>query len=141
DAMLSSAGLRRDARLVHPHRQQSLAQSVVHLVRAGVAEVLALQIDFRTAEARGEILAEVERCRASDELARASLELGAKFWIATRLLVGALEIEERGHQGFGDVLAAELAEMAVAIGNVLHWRRSSSVYRGPSRPATTRRRW
>ena len=118
--MLSRAGLGRDARLVHPHGEQSLPESVVHLVRAGVAEILALQINFRAAEFRAEIFAQVKRRRASDVLARALLELGAKFWIAARLFVGALELEQRGHQGFGDVLSAELAEVAAAIWNVLH---------------------
>src|ERR1035437_7924490 len=134
--MLSRAGLGRDARLVHAHRQQSLSKGVVHLVRAGVAEVLALQINFRAAQPRREILAQVERRRASHELPRAMRALVAKFWIAARLLVGALKLEQRRHQGFRNVLTAELAEMAAAIGNVLHFLRSSSVYRGLLRPAT-----
>jgi hypothetical protein len=90
-------------------------------VRAGVAEVLALKINFRAAEPRGEILAQVERRRASHELTRALLELVAEFWIAACLFVGALELEQRRHQGFRHVLSAELAEMAAAIGNVLHF--------------------
>ncbi len=119
--MLSRARLGRDARLVHAHGEQSLAERVVHLVRAGVAEILALHINLRAAEFCGEILAQVKRRRASDELARTILQLGAKFWIAAGLLVGALELEQRRHQSFSDVLAAELAEVAAAIGNVLHW--------------------
>src|SRR5208282_2456062 len=138
--MLSRAGLCRDARLVHAYRQQRLSKGVVHLVRAGVAEVLALQINFRAAKPRRQILAQVKRRRASHEFPRALLELVAEFWIAACLLVGALELEQRRHQGFRNVLSAELAEMAAAIGNVLHFLRSSSVYRGPLRRATIRRR-
>ena len=85
-----------------------------------MAEVLALQINLRAAELGGEILAQIKRRRPSHELARAILELVAKFWIAARGLVSALEFEQRGHQGFRDVLAAELAEMTAAIGDVLH---------------------
>ena len=50
DAVLAGAGLGDDAALAHAARQQDLAERVVDLVRAGVVEVLALQIDLRAAE-------------------------------------------------------------------------------------------
>ena len=118
--MLTRAGLGRDARLVHPHRQESLSERVVHLVCAGMAEILALQINFRAAELRGQIRAQVERRRPTHILARELIELGTKLRVAARLFVCALEFEQRRHQGFRDVLSAELTEMAAAIGNVLH---------------------
>ena len=43
DAMLSRAGFGDDAALAHAPRQQHLAEGVVDLVRAGVAEVFALE--------------------------------------------------------------------------------------------------
>ena len=49
-AVLPGAGFGDDARLAHAARQQSLADRVVDLVRAGVTEVLALQVDLRAAE-------------------------------------------------------------------------------------------
>ena len=45
-AVLAGAGLGDDAVLAHPQREQGLAERVVDLVRAGVVEVLALQIDL-----------------------------------------------------------------------------------------------
>ena len=50
DAVHAGAGLGDDARLAHALGQHDLAEHVVHLVRAGVIEVLALEIDFRAAE-------------------------------------------------------------------------------------------
>ena len=44
------AGLRDHAPLAHEAREQRLAEHVVDLVRAGVREVLALQVDARAAE-------------------------------------------------------------------------------------------
>src|SRR5271163_3180298 len=70
DAMLTGTGFGADARLVHPDREERLAEGIVHLVRAGVAEVLALQINLRTAELRGQICAQVEGSWAADVLAR-----------------------------------------------------------------------
>jgi hypothetical protein len=43
--VLTGAGLRDDARLAEALRDQRLAESVVQLVRAGVEQVLALQVD------------------------------------------------------------------------------------------------
>ena len=45
DAMLARAGLGDDALLAHAARQQRLAEAVVDLVRAGVQQVFALEID------------------------------------------------------------------------------------------------
>ena len=46
DAMLARAGLGDDARLAHAPRQQDLAEHIVDLVRAGVVQLLALEVDF-----------------------------------------------------------------------------------------------
>ena len=51
DAMHSCASLRYEALLAHALRQERLADGVVHLVRAGVVEVLPLQNYRRAAEA------------------------------------------------------------------------------------------
>ena len=50
DAMHAGAGLGDDAGLAHALGQHDLAEHVVHLVRAGVVELLALEIDFGAAE-------------------------------------------------------------------------------------------
>ena len=50
DAVLAGAGLGDHARLAHAPREQRLADAVVDLVRAGVVQVLALQVDLRAAE-------------------------------------------------------------------------------------------
>ena len=49
DAMHAGAGLGDDAGLAHAPGQHDLAEHVVHLVRAGVVELLALEIDFGAA--------------------------------------------------------------------------------------------
>jgi hypothetical protein len=50
DAVLARAGLGDDAGLAHALGQQDLAEAVVDLVRAGVVQVLALEVDFRPAQ-------------------------------------------------------------------------------------------
>jgi len=59
--MLPRARFRNDARLAHLHREEPLTDGVVDLVRAGVQQVFALQIDARAAEFRGEARGELQR--------------------------------------------------------------------------------
>ena len=50
DAMLAGAGLGDDAFLAHALGKQDLAEAVVDLVRAGMVQILALEIDLCAAE-------------------------------------------------------------------------------------------
>ena len=50
DAVLARAGLGDDALLAHALGKQALAERVVDLVRAGVQQVFALEVDFGAAE-------------------------------------------------------------------------------------------
>ena len=76
DAVLAGAGLGDDARLAHAPREQDLAEHVVDLVRAGVIELFALEIDLRAAEMRGQPLGEIERARPADIVGQQIVELG-----------------------------------------------------------------
>jgi hypothetical protein len=60
DAMLPRSGFGQKARLSHPFRQQPLPQGVVDLVRAGVVEVLPLEVDL-AAEDLAQVRGVVER--------------------------------------------------------------------------------
>ena len=60
DAVLAGAGLGDDAALAHAPRQQDLAEHVVDLVRAGVVELLALEVDLGAAEMAGQPLGEIK---------------------------------------------------------------------------------
>ena len=62
-AMLAGAGFGDDPRLAHAPGQQDLAEAIVDLVRAGVVQLVALEIDLRAAEMLGQPLGEIERAR------------------------------------------------------------------------------
>ncbi len=66
DAMLAGAGFGDDALLAHAPGEQDLAHDIVDLVRAGVIELVALEIDFRAAQMFGQALGEIERARPAD---------------------------------------------------------------------------
>jgi hypothetical protein len=75
DAMLARAGLGDDPRLAHAASEQDLADAIVDLVRAGVVQLFALQIDLRAAQFRGQPFGEIEWARAADILAEQIFEL------------------------------------------------------------------
>ena len=123
DAVLAGAGLGDDAGLAEPAREQRLAERVVDLVRAGVGEVLALQVQPEArghraagrggrARARGprrEAVRAIERRRPAGEGREQLAELRPEARVVAERVVRRLELDERGHQRLGDVPAAELA--------------------------------
>ena len=118
DAVLAGARLGDDARLAHPPREQDLAHHVVDLVRAGVIELVALEIDFCAAEMRGHPLGEIERARPADIVLEEVIELALKARVGLGRLVRLLQREDQRHQGFRHEAAAKNAEMAALVGSV-----------------------
>mmetsp|Transcript_59253 Transcript_59253/g.139760 ORF Transcript_59253/g.139760 Transcript_59253/m.139760 type:complete len:374 (+) Transcript_59253:221-1342(+) len=126
-AMLAGAGLGDDARLAHALGQQRLANDVVDLVRAGVVEVLALEVDLRAAQFAAQALGVVNRAGPADEVRQLLLELGDELRVVAVVRIGVLELVERMDKGLGDEAAAidggvrraGMAEMPGGIGLVV----------------------
>ena len=111
DAVLAGARLGDDPVLAEPAREHRLAERVVELVRAGVEEVLALQVD---ALARREALRERERRRPARVRRREVPELRVEGVVGERVAPALLQLVERGDQRLRDVAAAVLAEVGHA---------------------------
>ena len=104
DAVLAGAGLGDDARLAHALREQRLAERVVDLVRAGVVEVFALEVDRAPPAARA---ARRGRAARAGRRSRAGASpSSARKAGSARSLPAALELVERGHQRLRHVAAA-----------------------------------
>ncbi len=116
DAMLAGARLGDDPLLAHAQRQQDLAEHIVDLVRAGVVQLLALEIDLRAAELFGHALGEIERARPADIMGEQTFQLGVIGRVLAGLVIGFFQRQDQRHQGFGDETAAENAEMAARVG-------------------------
>src|SRR3990170_3933975 len=116
DAVHAGAGLGDDARLAHAPREHDLAEHIVDLVRAGVIELLALEIDFRTAAVLSEPLGKIERRRPADVGCEMAVHLGLERGIGPSLGVSPLQIEYERHQRLGDETAAIEPEMPALIG-------------------------
>ncbi len=115
--MLARARLRDDAGLAHPHREQDLAQAVVDFMRAGVIELVALEVDLRAAKVLGQPLGVIERARPAGIMGVEVFKLGMERGIVLGLRIGSLKLKDKRHQRFGDEASAIKAEMTPLIGS------------------------
>jgi hypothetical protein len=119
--VLSRAGLGDDPPLPDVASEQHLADAVVDLVRAGVVQVLALQPDLRAARVLGEALGEVERRRAADVVGEQVQQLTLKRRRGHDRPVGALKLEQAGHERLGHVTPTEGSEMSARVREDQGW--------------------
>ncbi len=103
DPVLARAGLGDDPPLAESLREHRLAERVVQLVRAGVEEILALQVEPLRG---GEPLGAGERRRPARVGAGEVVELGVERLVGERRGPCARELVERRDQRLGDVAAA-----------------------------------
>ena len=115
DAMLAGTRLRDDAPLAHAARQHDLAKHVVDLVRAGMIELIALEIDLGAAEMLGQTFGVVQRRRTADIMRPIAVHLGLERRIGLGVGIGLFQIQDQRHQGFGHEAAAEDAEMPALV--------------------------
>jgi hypothetical protein len=87
--VLPRARLRNDSFLPHSARQEDLAKGVVDLVRAGMAEIFTLEVDFRATKFMGKPLGEIKGRWSSSVLMKITLELFTKARIPPHLRVGS----------------------------------------------------
>src|SRR5258708_12834550 len=141
--MLAGAGLGDNALFAHAPRHHDLAEHVVDLVRAGMVELLALEIDFRAAEMPGEALGEIQRRRPADIVPEIAVHFRLECRIGLGIGVSLFQIEDQRHQRFRDKAPAENAEMAAFVGTAAEgiWfsetHRCLSSWPGSSRPSTS----
>ena len=76
DAVLPGAGLRHNPALAHAPRQQTLAQAVIDLVRAGVQQVFAFQINLCTAKLLAKASRVIQRCGTTRIICQQVIQLG-----------------------------------------------------------------
>ena len=120
DAVHAGARLGNHARLAHAARKQCLADGVVDLVRAGVVQVFALDVDLRAAAALRQPPSVVDRARPPHIVLELVVKLGLERGIGARALIGIAQLVERVRQRFGDEHAAVGAEMPARVGQVIH---------------------
>ena len=118
--MLAGARLGDHSRLAEPFCQQRLADAIVYLVRTGVIQILALEIDLRAAELFGPALGVIDRARPADIMLELRFEFGDEGWIVLIARVLFSKLVERGDKRLGDKHAAVGAEVSARIRQIIH---------------------
>ncbi len=116
DAVLAGAGLGDDPPLAHPPREEHLPDRVVDLVRAGVAEVLALEVDLRPAELLRQPVRERQRRRPADVVAQQVGHVALEVGVGLRLGIRRFQLGQHGNQDLGHERAAVGAEPSTLVG-------------------------
>ena len=116
NAMLTRAGLGDDAFFAEPLGEENLPEGVVDLMRAGVEQVFALEINFGTAQFLRPALGEIQRRRATDIVVKEVVEFGVEGRIIFCRLIRGGQFLKRGHQRLGHEHAAKLSVVAGSIG-------------------------
>src|SRR3989304_5637428 len=98
DAVLPGAGLGDPPRLAHATGEQALADGVVDLVRPGVAEVLALEVNRRAPQVVGQASGEGEWRGPTTVGGEQIAKLPPERPVASRLLPRRGELLQGGHQ-------------------------------------------
>jgi len=140
DPVLSGAGLGNDPRLAHAARQQDLAERVVDLVRAGVAEVLTFEIDAGAAERAAQALGLIQERRPAGVLALQDAQLATEARVPAQPMIGALQLGERRHERFAHVSATVRPEVPAAVRQPWHGSRRRAAAPDPSDRDLPRRR-
>ena len=114
--MHAGAGLGDDTVFAHAPGQQDLAKHIIHLVRAGVIKLLALEIDLGAAAMPREALGEIEWRRAAHIMGQIAVHLPLESGIGLGRGVGFFQFKHERHQRLGDKASTVDAEMAVLVG-------------------------
>ena len=89
--------------------------AVVDLVRAGVEQVFALEINLRAAEFPRQAFGEIKRRRATAEFAEVIIQLALKLRVLLRAEIFRLQLLQRMHQRLGHVTSAVRTKMALRV--------------------------
>ena len=118
--MLAGARFGNHALLAHANGEQCLAERVVDFVGAGVIEILALEIDLCAPEMLGPAACVVDGAWPAHVMLELVGELGEELGILLIAGVGGGQLIERLDQRFGHEDPAVPAEVAAAVGQVIH---------------------
>ena len=116
DAVLTGPGLGNDPRLAHAAGEQDLADAVIDLVRAGMVQLVALEIDLGPAEMLGQPFREIERAGPSHIVGHVAAHLGMEGRIVLGVLIGLTKVKHEGHEGLGHIAATIVAKAAIGVG-------------------------
>ena len=114
--MLPGARLRDHALFAHVLGDQRLPDRVVDFVRAGVIQVLALEIDLRPTQLLRPAFGVIQWARPAHEMLQRPVQFPLELGVRTQMVIGRTQFGKRCHQGLGDECAAIRAKVPALVG-------------------------
>ena len=114
--VLAGAGLSNDPGFAHPHGKQDLAEAIIDFVRAGMIELITLQINLRATKMLGQAFSKIKRARAANIMGPEIIHLRRKSRVFLCRAIFLLQVQNERHKRFGDIASAKLAKTAILIG-------------------------
>src|SRR6266581_3731694 len=110
--MLSGPGFSNDPQFPHFLGKESLAESIVDLVRATMQEILSLQIDSGPSNVASQIGSKVQWGGSAGETVQPARQLLLEGGVVGEPVVCFLKFSQWLHQGLRDILPAIFSELA-----------------------------
>ncbi len=105
-AVLPCAGLGNEAGLSHLFSQQGLAQHIVDLVRAGMVQILSLEIDSGPSQIPSHLLRIIQKRRSACVFVQQGLQFLLKFRVFLIMLITLLQMNQLIHQNLRHILSS-----------------------------------
>ena len=118
-AVHARAGLGDDALFAHAFCQQCLTHRAVDLVRTGMIQIFAFQIDLRAAQMFGQTFGVINGAGTTNIMLQLIRQLGFEFGIVLIAQILHRQFCHGGNQGLRHISAAELAEVTCQVGKVI----------------------
>ena len=115
NAMLPGAGFRDDARFAHALRQHDLPQHRIDLMRAGMVQLITLEIDFCTTELLRQAVCQPQRARPPHIMGQQAAPFIHEGRVALRFLIGFFNLKDQRHQRFGNETPTIRAEASTGV--------------------------
>ena len=114
--MLTCSCFCDDAGFAHFFCEHNLPENVINFVASCMVEFFTLEVDACFSAVFGESRSEVERRGSSDVALTVGIHFSDEVGIIFEFEVSIFDLEDEGHEGFGDVSSSEVAESSIFIG-------------------------
>mmetsp|Transcript_18127 Transcript_18127/g.28119 ORF Transcript_18127/g.28119 Transcript_18127/m.28119 type:complete len:301 (+) Transcript_18127:2712-3614(+) len=113
--VLARSGFCDDPGLAHAAGQDDLAQHVVDFMRAGVVQLVALHVNFGTAQFLRQAFGVIKRAGATHIMLPEEIHLSPEAVVGLGLFILFLKAQDQRHQRLGHKAAAKIAKATLFI--------------------------
>ena len=115
NAVLSCACFGDDAGLAHAHGKQNLTETIIDLVRAGMVQLVAFEIDLGFTIMLGDPLSKIKRAWTADIMRPEIIHLRFEGRVFLGRFIFSFKIEDQRHQRLSDIAPAKIAKAACIV--------------------------